>query len=102
MNDVDSRACACSVEPINRQRRARDRRSQRYLPHRESWIAPRSDHRVRRLADGIIESQVREIAEMKLPIDENEPNGKRGRSEWPARSADVTPDMERMVREAVK
>src|SRR5574338_350171 len=45
-----------------------------------------SDPRVRRLADGIIESQVLEIAEMKLLIDDIRRNGERGTSELPARS----------------
>jgi hypothetical protein len=61
-----------------------------------------SDPRVRRLADGIIESQVREIAEMKLLIDAISHNGERGTTPLPARSGEVTPDMEREIREAVR
>lgn len=61
-----------------------------------------SDPRVRKLADEIIASQVREIAEMKLLIDDIERNGKRGTAELPARSTEVTPDMERKIREAVQ
>ena len=61
-----------------------------------------SDPRVRGLADGIIESQVREIAEMKLLIDDIARNGKRGTTELPARSAEVTAEMEREIREAVR
>ena len=61
-----------------------------------------SDPRVRKLADQIIESQVREIAEMKMLIDDIEQNGERGASPLPARSAELTPDLERQAREAVK
>lgn len=61
-----------------------------------------SDPRVRELADQIIESQVREIAEMKLLIDDIERNGERGTAELPARSAELTPEMERKAREALK
>ena len=61
-----------------------------------------SDPRVRELADQIIESQVREIAEMKLLIADIEHNGERGTSELPARSADLTPEMEREARQAVE
>lgn len=61
-----------------------------------------SDPRVRRLADGIIESQVREIAEMELLIDDIARNGKRGAIELPARSTEVTPEMEREIRDAVQ
>jgi len=61
-----------------------------------------SDPRVRKLADGIIESQVREIAEMKLLIDDISRNGERGSAELPARSTDLTPEMERRIRENVQ
>ncbi|WP_245593428.1 DUF305 domain-containing protein [Azospirillum halopraeferens] len=61
-----------------------------------------SDPRVRQLADQIIESQVREIAEMKLLIDDIGNNGKRGNQPLPARPAQVTPDMEQRIREAVQ
>ena len=61
-----------------------------------------SDPRVRKLADQIIESQVREIAEMKMLIDDIERNGERGASPLAARSAELTPDLERQAREAVK
>jgi hypothetical protein len=60
------------------------------------------DPRVRKLADGIIESQVREIAEMKLLIGDIEDNGTRGQAELPARSAGVTPEMGPEIREAVR
>lgn len=58
-----------------------------------------SDPRVRKLADGIIESQVREIAEMKLLIDDISRNGRRGDAEIPARSTELTPEMERRIKE---
>ena len=61
-----------------------------------------TDPRVRRLADAIIESQVREIAEMQLLIDDIDREGKRGTNRLPARSAQVTPEMEPQIREAVR
>jgi hypothetical protein len=77
------------------------------IPHHSIAInnarkASITDPRVRRLADGIIESQVREIAEMKLLIEDIKRQGKRGTSELPARSAHVTPDMEPAIRAAVR
>lgn len=61
-----------------------------------------SDPRVRRLADQIIESQVREIIEMKLLIDDIATNGERGTTELPPRSTAVTPEMEREIQKAVQ
>ena len=61
-----------------------------------------SDPRVRKLADQIIESQVREIAEMKLLIQDIERSGKRGTTELQARTTDITPEMEREIKEAVQ
>lgn len=52
-----------------------------------------ADPRVRALADQIIESQVREITEMKLLIEDIERNGNRGGAALPPRSAAVTPAM---------
>ena len=77
------------------------------IPHHSIAInnarkATITDPRVRRLADGIIESQVREIAEMKLLIEDIDREGKRGTSKLPARSAQVTPDMEPEIRAAVR
>lgn len=60
-----------------------------------------SDPRVRELADGIIESQVREIAEMQRLIDDISAHGERGQAELPARTAALTPEMQRQVDEAV-
>ena len=57
---------------------------------------------MRELADGIIESQVREIAQMKLLIDDIESHGERGSAALPARSTQVTPDMERQIAEVVQ
>ena len=77
------------------------------IPHHSIAInnarkASISDPRVRELADQIIESQVREIAQMKLLIADIERGGERGAAELPARAAEVTPEMERRIREAVQ
>jgi hypothetical protein len=77
------------------------------IPHHSIAInnarkATISDPRVRELADEIIESQVREIAEMELLIADLAQNGERGETELPARSAQLTPDMERSAREALR
>jgi hypothetical protein len=60
------------------------------------------DPRVRRLADGIITAQVREIAEMKLLITDLERRGPRGGTELSPRPAEVTPDMEAEIEDAVR
>ena len=60
------------------------------------------DPRVRKLADEIIASQVREIREMDLLIEDIQRNGSRGQTPLPARPAVVTPDMEPKIREAVQ
>jgi hypothetical protein len=60
------------------------------------------DPRVRELADQIIESQVREIREMQLLVDDIQRNGRRGDRALPAIPAVVTPDMEREIRAAVR
>lgn len=60
------------------------------------------DPRVRKLADQIIESQVREIAEMRLLIEDIERQGPRGATVLPARDAGVTPEMLGEIREAVE
>lgn len=77
------------------------------IPHHSIAInnarkASISDPRVRKLADGIIESQVREIAEMKLLIDDIARNGERGTAVLPARSTAVTPEMRLKIRETVQ
>lgn len=61
-----------------------------------------SDPRVRELADEIIESQVREIAVMKLLIEDLGENGERGDDPLPAVPAVVTPQMLPEIREAVQ
>jgi hypothetical protein len=77
------------------------------IPHHSIAInnarkATITDPRVRRLADDIIESQVREIAEMKLLLEDIDRQGKRGTNRLPAREARVTPDMESEIRAAVR
>ena len=77
------------------------------IPHHSIAInnarkASISDPRVRELADEIIASQVREIAVMKLLIDDISRNGERGSTELPAGADAVTPEMETRIREAVK
>jgi uncharacterized protein (DUF305 family) len=68
------------------------------IPHHSIAInnarkADISDPRVRRLADGIIESQVREIAEMKALIADISRRGERGTTPIAPRSAEPTPAM---------
>lgn len=80
---------------------------QSMIPHHSIAIndarkASISDPRVRKLADEIIAAQVREIVVMKLLIEDISRNGKRGTAELPPRTAEVTPDMEPKIREAVK
>ena len=77
------------------------------IPHHSIAInnarkASISDPRVRKLADGIIESQVREIEEMKLLISDIGAQGERGTTELPARTVEVTPEMAAAIREAVR
>ena len=61
-----------------------------------------SDPRVRDLADQIIASQVREIAEMKLLIADIQRNGERGDQPLPARPAVMDAAMEAEVRDVVR
>lgn len=77
------------------------------IPHHSIAInnarkASISDPRVRKLADGIIEAQVLEIAEMKQLIADIERNGERGMADLPPRGTEMTPEMEAKFREAVK
>ncbi|MEX0685461.1 MAG: DUF305 domain-containing protein [Balneolales bacterium] len=77
------------------------------IPHHSIAInnarkASISDPRVRELADEIIKSQVREIAVMKLLLDDIALHGERSTSEHPPRSTEITPDMETKIREAVR
>ncbi len=61
-----------------------------------------SDPPVRELADGIITSQVREIAEMELLIEDIRRNGERGRTALPPVSAEPTARMQREAEQAVR
>lgn len=77
------------------------------IPHHSIAInnarkADISDPRVRELADIIIESQLREIAEMKLLIDDIERHGERGTRPLPARAAQLTPEMAEEAREVLR
>jgi FlaA1/EpsC-like NDP-sugar epimerase len=77
------------------------------IPHHSIAInnarkASISDPRVRELADEIIEAQVEEIAQMKLLLDDIAANGERGTTELPARSTEITPEMERRIKEAIE
>ncbi|MEC4895784.1 MAG: DUF305 domain-containing protein [Oscillatoria sp. PMC 1051.18] len=77
------------------------------IPHHSIAInsarkASISDPRVRELADEIIEAQVREIAIMKLLLDDIAENGERGEDVLPPRSTEITPEMARDIREAVE
>lgn len=60
------------------------------------------DPRVRKLADEIIRGQVKEIAEMKLLVDDIERNGSRGSVVLPAGSAELTPDMKPEIEQVVQ
>jgi FlaA1/EpsC-like NDP-sugar epimerase len=60
------------------------------------------DPRVRRLADEIIEAQIREIEQMKLLVDDIERNGPRGGRVLPARTAAVTPEMLPEIRQVLE
>lgn len=77
------------------------------IPHHSIAInnarkASITDPRVRKLADQIIASQVQEIVEMKLLLDDIATSGRRGTTELPAPSAAVTPEIEREAREVLK
>lgn len=77
------------------------------IPHHSIAInnaenAHLSDPRVRKLADEIITSQVREIREMKLLIGDIDKNGSRGQHALPPIPATVTPGMQPQIDEAVK
>jgi hypothetical protein len=54
-------------------------------------------------ADEIIEAQVREIAIMQLLLDDIAQNGEQGTAaDLPARSTEITPEMERQIQSAVQ
>lgn len=80
---------------------------QAMIPHHSIAInnarkASISDPRVRELADTIISSQVREIAEMKALLRDINDKGERGKQSLPPLSAEVTPDMLPRIRKAVE
>ncbi len=80
---------------------------QAMIPHHSIAInnatrADIRDPRVRELADEIISSQVREIREMELLIEDIERNGRRGETTLPARPAVITREMEPKIRDAVR
>ena len=60
------------------------------------------DPRVRKLADGIIRAQVKEISEMKVLVDDIQKNGARGSVALPPRPAELTPDMKPEIDQAVQ
>jgi hypothetical protein len=77
------------------------------IPHHSIAInngrnASISDPRVRKLADKIIEAQVREIAEMKLLLDDIARNGEWGEAKLTPRSTEITPEMAREIEQAVQ
>lgn len=77
------------------------------IPHHSIAInnarkASISDPRVRKLADQIIESQTREIAEMKLLTEDIDAHGSRGNRALPPVEAKVTPDMMPQIKDAVR
>jgi Domain of unknown function (DUF305) len=77
------------------------------IPHHSIAInnarkASISDPRVRELADKIITSQVREIAEMKALIHDIDANGERGKQSLPAVEAKVTAEMLPEIHRAVR
>lgn len=76
------------------------------IPHHSIAInnarkATISDPRVRKLADGIITSQVKEIAEMKMLIADIEASGEQGDAALPPVTAELTPELRREAEEAV-
>ena len=77
------------------------------IPHHSIAInnsrkASISDPRVRRLADQIITSQVREIEEMRLLLMDLEMSGERGAEPLPPGSATLTPEMAEEARKALE
>lgn len=69
------------------------------IPHHSIAVLTSSraeitDPRVRKLADSIIEAQVKEIAEMKMLIEDIETNGEMGDgTPLPSRTTDLTPEL---------
>ena len=78
------------------------------IPHHSIAImtsarAEITDPRVRKLADEIIKAQVKEIAQMKLLLEDIDTNGKMGDgTPLPARTTELTPELLKEAEEAVK
>jgi hypothetical protein len=77
------------------------------IPHHSIAInnarkAKISDPRVRKLADEIITSQVREIAEMEMLIEDIQRNGEHGQATLPAISAELTPQLRQQAEQAIQ
>lgn len=77
------------------------------IPHHSIAInnarkADISDPRVRELADKIIESQVREIEEMRLLLADIDRNGERGSEALAPVPAEITPEMRPQIENAVR
>lgn len=78
------------------------------IPHHSIAImtsarAEITDPRVRKLADSIIEAQVKEIAEMKLLLADIEKNGEMGEGPpLPARTTELTPELLQKAEAAVE
>ncbi|MFK4004010.1 DUF305 domain-containing protein [Qipengyuania sp. NPDC077563] len=78
------------------------------IPHHSIAVLTSSraeitDPRVRKLADSIIEAQVKEIAEMKMLIEDIETNGEMGDgTPLPARTTDLTPELLEEAKKALE
>lgn len=78
------------------------------IPHHSIAVLTSSraeitDPRVRKLADAIIEAQIKEIAEMKLLIEDIETNGEMGDgTPLPARTTDLTPELLEKAKKALE
>ncbi len=55
-----------------------------------------------RMKISTLPAQVREIAEMKLLLNDIAQNGERGEAELPPRSTEITPEMERKIEQVVQ
>jgi hypothetical protein len=80
---------------------------QAMIPHHSIAInnarkAHISDPRVRKLADGIIDAQVREIAEMKMLIADIHRNGERASEPLAPATAELTPQRSREAAQAIR
>ena len=78
------------------------------IPHHSIAVLTSSraeitDPRVRKLADAIIEAQIKEIAEMKLLLEDIDRNGEMGDgAPLPARTTDLTPELMQEAAKAVE